>query len=125
MRNSLVFERLELPPTPDRTDPGTAAAFTMVEAGSLASALRPKLKAAGIDPRFMPLVMSFATVPSPTQRLTDIAWRLGISTGAASHLLDRAEQRGLVTKRGEPMDRRGTWISLTSKVARTKPTFTH
>src|SRR5215467_9684489 len=102
------------PPALDRTDPGTAAAFTLVDAGSLTSALRPKLRAAGFDPSFMPLVMSFATVPSPTQRLTDTAWRLGISTGAASHLVDRAEQRGIVTKRCEPLDRRGTWVSLTS-----------
>ncbi|HET9728103.1 MAG TPA: MarR family transcriptional regulator [Acidimicrobiia bacterium] len=108
-----VTPQIPAPPPLDDDDPARVAITTLHDAGALVSALRPVLRKAGFDPRFARLVLAF-TDPLPL-RVADIAWELGITTGAASRLLDAAEERGLVDKHYQSHDRRGTWCVLSAR----------
>jgi DNA-binding MarR family transcriptional regulator len=94
---------------PDNDDPATAAAQLLGEAGALVSALRT----AGFDVPTARLVLTFPTVRHPLG-VSDVAWRMGLTPGAASRLLDRAEEQGLVDKLYGPIDRRTTSARLTA-----------
>jgi DNA-binding MarR family transcriptional regulator len=98
----------------DPNDPAAAASALLIDAGSLLSALRPLLRAEDLDLRMARLALCFPTAGRPL-RAADIAWRLGITTGAASRLLDHAEARGIVDKHYLYIDRRGTWVCLTTR----------
>ena len=88
---------------PETGDPAIAAADLLAAAGSLLSALRKPMREAGIDLPLARLVLTFPPNRAPL-RIAQIAWRLGITTGAATRLVDR--HYGCT-------DRRGTWVQLT------------
>ncbi|CAN7438757.1 MarR family transcriptional regulator [Microbacterium sp. LjRoot45] len=46
-------------------------------------------------------------------RVQDLAWRLGVTVGAASKIVDRLERDGLAVRRPHPDDRRSSLIALT------------
>lgn len=82
-----------------------------MEAAKTGSALRRRLVAAGIDPKFARLVLLF--YGRQELRVAEVAWMLGVSPSTASRLLDRAERDALVDKMYHRIDRRGTWARLT------------
>ena len=81
------------------------------DAAKTGSALRRRLKAVDIDPKFARLMLLF--YGKQEHRVADVAWMLGVSPATASRLFDRAEQAGLVDKLYHSFDRRGTWARLT------------
>ena len=83
----------------------------LADAGRTGSALRRALKTRGIDPKQARLVLLF--YGREQHRVSDIAWTLGISVSTASRWLDKAERDGLVDKRYNLVDRRGTAATLT------------
>jgi DNA-binding MarR family transcriptional regulator len=85
----------------------------LVDAGRTGSALRKKLKAWRIDPKMARLVLLFYR--RDEIRVAEVAWALNVSAATASRWLDRAERDGLVDKRYDMFDRRGTWARLTSR----------
>lgn len=97
---------------PETGDPAIAAADLLAAAGSLLSALRKPTREAGIDLPLARLVLTFPPNRAPL-RIAQIAWRLGITTGAATRLVDRADARLLVDRHYGCTDRRGTWVQLT------------
>ena len=88
-----------------------AAAQGLADAGRTGSALRRALKEQGIDPKQARLVLLF--YGRQQHRVSDIAWTLGVSVSTASRWLDKAERDGLVDKRYNLLDRRGTAATLT------------
>jgi DNA-binding MarR family transcriptional regulator len=99
---------------PEPGDPAIAAAELLAAAGSLLSSLRKPLREAGIDLRLARLLLTFPPNRAPL-RIAQIAWRLGITTGAATRLVDRADARLLVDRHYGCTDRRGTWVQLTRR----------
>ncbi len=99
-------------PAPEPGDPAIAAAELLAAAGSLLSALRKPMREAGLDLRLARLLLTFPPNRAPL-RIAQIAWRLGITTGAATRLVDRADARHLVDRHYGCTDRRGTWVQLT------------
>jgi DNA-binding MarR family transcriptional regulator len=99
---------------PEPGDPAIDAAELLAAAGSLLSALRKPLREAGIDLRLARLLLTFPPNRAPL-RIAQIAWRLGITTGAATRLVDRADAILLVDRHYGCTDRRGTWVQLTRK----------
>ena len=93
-------------------DPASDAIELLRAAGSLQSALRDAARRAGINWRLARLVLILR--PGYLVRVSDVAWQLGITTGAASRLCDAAEECALVDKLYGPDDRRGTDVALTS-----------
>jgi MarR family 2-MHQ and catechol resistance regulon transcriptional repressor len=55
-----------------------------------------------------------ADAPDATARTTDIATRLGVTTGGVTRLVDRAVRRGYVHRKPNPADKRGVLVTLTS-----------
>jgi len=96
----------------DRPDPAQAATELLIAAGSLLSALRKPLKTKKIDLPLARLLLTFR-VDSPRIRISELAWRLGLTTGATSRLVDRADARFLVDRHYSCVDRRGTTVTLT------------
>jgi len=96
-----------------RSQRAPAAAQALADAGRTGSALRRALKAREIDPKQARLVLLFYR--RDQHRVSDIAWMLGISVATASRWLDKAERDGLVDKRYNLVDRRGTAATLTRK----------
>ena len=92
LRRTYFAERMFTPPpgapVPDPDDAAAALGALLTEAGSLLSALRPLLRAEGLDFRAARLVLCFPAAERPL-RAADVAWRLGITSGAASRLLSR------------------------------------
>jgi DNA-binding MarR family transcriptional regulator len=91
--------------------PGAVA--SLAAAGAMGSALRRALRARGIDPKLARLVLLLYEWRA--LRVSEIAWRLNVSTSTASRHVDRAERRFLVDKLYQDIDRRGTWARLTKK----------
>jgi DNA-binding MarR family transcriptional regulator len=75
--------------------------------GAMTSVFRARLKFAGIDPRLARCILVFES--DRLLRVSDIAWRCGVSLSTASRWLDRAEAERLVDKVYLDWDRRGTW----------------
>jgi DNA-binding MarR family transcriptional regulator len=61
------------------------------------------------------IVLRGFSTPSELSGLT------GLSTGSTTAMIDRLEKRGLVERRSNPDDRRGTIISLTKKSGKKLP----
>ena len=99
-------------------DPASDAIELMGAAGSLQSALRRATRAARLDWRLARLVLILR--PGYPMRVSDIAWQLGLTTGAASNLCDAAEQRTLLDKLYAAPDRRATDVILTSAPPRVR-----
>ncbi len=97
---------------PDPDDPAQAAANLLTAAGTLLSALRKPLRDKGVDLPLARLLLTFPVNRVPL-RIGQIAWRLGITTGATTRLVDRADERFLVDRHDGCTDRRGTWVILT------------
>ena len=55
-----------------------------------------------------------ADAPDATARSTDIASRLGITTGGVTRLVARSVARGYVTRKPNPADRRSVLITSTA-----------
>ncbi len=70
-------------PAPEPGDPAIAAAELLAAAGSLLSALRKPMREADLDLRLVRLLLTFPPNRAPL-RIAQIAWRLGITTGAAT-----------------------------------------
>lgn len=51
----------------------------------------------------------------PQPRVADLATEFAVGVGAVSKSIDRLEQRGLVTRRPNPNDRRSTILALTEE----------
>jgi DNA-binding MarR family transcriptional regulator len=96
----------------DSGDAAQAATELLIAAGSLVSALRKPLKQKGIDIPLARLLLSFRA-DYPRVRIGELAWRLGLTTGATSRLVDRADARFLVDRHYSCVDRRGTTVTLT------------
>jgi DNA-binding MarR family transcriptional regulator len=97
----------------DRDDPGEVAAATLAEAGRVLSALRPRLRDAGIDQRIARVLLCYPPTGHGL-RIFKIAERLGVAPGTASRWVDEAETRALVDKHyPDVIDRRATWTRLT------------
>ena len=94
-----------------RAQQPSATVRALADAGRTGSALRRALKERGIDPKQARLVLLFYR--RDQYRVSDIAWSLGISVSTASRWLDKAERDGLVDKRYNLLDRRGTAATLT------------
>jgi DNA-binding MarR family transcriptional regulator len=86
-------------------------ARALADAGRTGSALRRVLRERGIDPKQARLVLLF--YGRQQHRVSAIAWALDISVATASRWLDKAERDGLVDKRYNLLDRRGTAATLT------------
>jgi DNA-binding MarR family transcriptional regulator len=99
-------------PAPEPGDPAIAAAELLAAVGSLLSALRKPLREKRVDLRLARLLLTFPVNGSPL-RITQIAWRLGITTGAATRLVDRADRRFLVDQHDGCTDPRSTWVNVT------------
>lgn len=61
------------------------------------------------------LLSRLSAAPGRSLRLSELAERLKITRGRLSHLLDRMEERGLVSRDGDPADRRGQLAVLTGE----------
>lgn len=60
------------------------------------------------------LLAVLADAPAATARSTDIAARLGVTTGGATRLVDRAAQRSYVFRKPNPADKRSVLVTLTT-----------
>ena len=69
--------------------------------------------AAGLTPQRYDLLLAIKTGPNETATITDLCGQLSLSQTAASELVKRAEQAGLVTKSTSPRDGRVSLIVLT------------
>jgi DNA-binding MarR family transcriptional regulator len=96
-----------------RAEPRTPDVQMLARAGAAGSALRVRLRSAGIDPKLARLMLLFDG--HTTLRVSEVAWRLNVSKATASRHLDRAERAGLVDKLYLPLDRRGTWARSTRR----------
>jgi DNA-binding MarR family transcriptional regulator len=114
-RRSYLYDRpvyeQRLPP-PDPADTAVVASRLLADAGSLRSALRAPMRDLGLDHRLGLLLLAF---PQEGYRLNiaHVAWRMGITTGGASRLVDNAEARALVERHFSSPDRRATQVRLT------------
>ena len=68
---------------------------------------------AGLTPQRYDLLLAVKTGPNETATITDLCGQLSLSQTAASELVKRAEQAGLVTKSTSPADGRVSVIGLT------------
>jgi len=94
-------------------DPAAIAIEQLRTGGAMLSALRRAARTTGIDWRLARLVL-IIRAQYPT-RVADVAWDLGITTGAASKLCDRAEEFALIDKAYDTsVDRRETEVRLTA-----------
>lgn len=70
---------------------------------------------AGLTPQRYDLLLAIKTGPNETATITDLCGQLSLSQTAASELVKRAEQAGLVTKSTSPTDGRVSLIGLTEE----------
>lgn len=71
--------------------------------------------AADLTPQRYDLLLAIKTGPNETATITDLCGHLSLSQTAASELVKRAEQAGLVTKSTSPRDGRVSVIALTEE----------
>lgn len=64
------------------------------------------------------VLLTVTRSPEMTARLRDITRLALVSQPSVSRLVDRMVARGLVTKRGDPDDRRGSLVTATAEGAR-------
>lgn len=70
--------------------------------------------AGDFDASISDLLFRLARTPGHALRTVDITRALATSTTRTTRLLDTAEERGLVTRRAHPSDRRAILVSLTT-----------
>ena len=83
-------------------------------ARELEQRLEPVYKAHGLEPGWHDVLATLRRTGPPFQlRPTDLTEALMLTSSGTTKRLDRLEQAGLVAREPDPVDRRGTLITLT------------
>jgi DNA-binding MarR family transcriptional regulator len=91
----------------------TAVGLLMETASSLANALSCHIVEHGVSPSEFEVLLRLSRSPDSGLRMADLAAQAGISASGLTRLMDRLEQRRLVTRLTCSTDRRGLTAVLT------------
>jgi DNA-binding MarR family transcriptional regulator len=77
------------------------------------------LRACGLSINDFEVLLRLDQEPAPGLRLGDLTQTVRLSQPALSRMIARLERRGLLSRSGDPSDRRGVIVSLTDAGAAT------
>lgn len=104
----------------ERPDLDTHAMAVVGRVQRMAAALRPKLDethgVSGLQGEAFDVLASLRRAGAPYQLSpTELYREMMLTSGAMTNRIDRLEEAGLVARRPDPDDRRGTLVRLTTK----------
>lgn len=74
---------------------------------------RDALRQTDLSPAFFDLLLHLSDQDGGKARIVKLSNVLGITTGGATRLVDRAMKLGLVTRLPAPEDKRGSYVAIT------------
>jgi MarR family transcriptional regulator, 2-MHQ and catechol-resistance regulon repressor len=96
-------------------DPRLTAIGLLIETyAGLQAKFAPALSAAGLAATDFDALLRLGRSAGQRLRMTDLATQAALSTSGITRVVDRLEQRGLVTRESCPSDRRGSFAVLTA-----------
>jgi MarR family transcriptional regulator, 2-MHQ and catechol-resistance regulon repressor len=96
-------------------DPRLTAMGLLIETyAGLQAKFAPALSAAGLAATDFDALLRLGRSAGQRLRMTDLATQAALSTSGITRVVDRLEQRGLVTRESCPSDRRGSFAVLTA-----------